>query len=276
MLVSASTATDPSQDDYPTSISVYDGTKSIGYVSCQSNQTCQGSVKWNATGLSGPHTLTATVRTNRGVSVTSAPIPVTIVSPAPTVTITNPRRGASLRRRITVKVSGRTDRTQVDYPSSISVYDGTSSIGYVSCQGQQICAGSVTWDARSLSGRHVLTAVIRTDTGRSATSPPVTVGARAKRKVTPRCTLSSSSVRLRQKVTGRCTMPGVPAGTRAAVQYRSGGRWKTAVGGRVASGGRFRFVLRGARHRTFDFWILVRPSSRTLSARAHIGTLRIG
>lgn len=275
VVVSASAATDPSQDDYPTSISVYDGTKSLGSVSCQGQQTCQGSVKWNATGLSGPHTLTATLRTNRSLSVTSAPTPVTIVSPAPTVTITNPRVGASLRRKITVKVSGQTDPTQVDYPTSITIYDGTSSIGFVSCQGQQRCAGSVIWDARRLNGRHSLTAVVRTNTGRSATSAAVSVGARVKTKPAPRCTLSSFSVKRKQPVRGRCAMAGVPAGTRAAIQYRSGRRWKTAVSGRVRSRGRFSFTLRGARRAKFDLWILVRASSRTSQARGHIGILRI-
>ena len=275
IVLSLSAATDPSQEDYPTNVSVFDGVNRIGGITCQSQQTCQGTVNWNATGLTGLHTLTATVRTNRSLSVTSAPTPVTIVSPAPNVTITNPPRGAALRRKITVKVSGRTHPSQVDYPTSITVYDGTSTIGSVNCQGQQTCAGSVPWDARSLSGRHSLTAVIRTNTSRTATSAAIVVGTRIKRAISPSCTLSRMSATLGQAVRGRCKMTGVPKGTRVAIQYRSGQTWKTAVSGRVGTGGRFNFTLRGTRRARFDLYVLVSGSSRTKSARARIGILRI-
>jgi hypothetical protein len=272
--IAVSSATDPSQTDYPTGISVFDGVNSLGSVSCQSQQVCEGSVRWNATGLGGVHSLTARVRTNRGLSVTSAPVSVTVSSPRPTVTITSPKAGAALRRKLTVKVAGATDPTQVDYPTGITVYDGTSSIGSISCQGQQSCAGSVVWDARQAKGRHTLTAVIRTNTGRTATSPAVKVGVAARKKPKPSCKLSSFSLKVGSSTRGRCTMSGVPARTRVAIQVRAGKSWQTVVSGKVASGGRFNFTLRGTKRKTFDLWVLVGASSKTTSARRHIGILR--
>ena len=149
--VQASAATDPSQSDYPDRISVSDGVNSIGDIYCQGQQTCSGSVQWQATGLSGPHTLTATVQTDNELVVTSPGTTVTVVSPPPTVRITSPHTGALLGRVIRVSAAGKTDPSQNDYPSRISISDGANSIGDIYCQGQQTCSGSVEWD-RETSG----------------------------------------------------------------------------------------------------------------------------
>ena len=272
--VTASAATDPSQTDYPTQIYFHDGVKSLGSINCQGQTTCQGSVTWAATGLTGSHTLTAAVQTNKGLSETSSPAVVTVLSPGPSVRIVSPGTGAPLGRKLTVRVSGQTDPSQVDYPTSITVHDGTQSIGQVNCQGQQKCAGNITWDARTLSGEHRLTAVIQTNTGRSATSPAVEVGVAVRLKITPSCTLSSSSVGVGQPVRGRCTVPGAPTGTYIAIQYSSNGRWVTVLSGKV-SRGHFSFTLRGHKRATADFWVFVGGTSRTLPARANIGTLKV-
>jgi Bacterial Ig domain len=95
MLVSAWAATDPALDDYPTSISFYDGVNWIGSFGCQGQQTCAGSIRWRTTGLTGTHRLTAVVHTNRNASATSAPISV------------------GQRPRITAKVSCRLANTRV-------------------------------------------------------------------------------------------------------------------------------------------------------------------
>ncbi len=281
--VSASGATDPSQVDYPTEIAVYDGVNNIGSIKCQGQQTCQGSVSWHTTGLSGPHTLTARISTDEGLHVTSAPVSVNVISPGPTVTITSPHSGAGLGGTLTVAVSGSTDPSQVDYPTSIVVFDGVSEIGQISCQGQQICIGSLHWDTKGLRGPHTLTAVIHTNTGRSATSPPVTVGnaprprPRSKPTASASCHLSSPTVPVRHRDRGICIIHGAPVGTHLAIQYRSGsGGWKTAVGGRVGSRGRFHFVLHAATRATYTLTLLISASRVSAAARVAVGTLQIG
>ena len=249
MTVSANAATDPSQVDYPTSITFYDGVNNIGYVSCQGQQTCQGQLKWHATGLSGIHTLTARASTNRSLSATSAPTTVTVVSPSPAVTITHPSNGASLRGTITVAVSGATDSSQVDYPREIIVYDGTSDIGSVSCQGQQTCAGTVQWNTAGLKGVQVLRATIHTNTGREATSGPVYVGGHpSKPHAKVRCYLASLTVHTRHSDEGTCIASNVPVGTGVAIQYRTAGHgWRTATASHISRGGRYNFILRSPR-----------------------------
>jgi hypothetical protein len=275
--VSANAATDPSQVDYPTSITFYDGVNNIGYVSCQGQQTCQGQLKWHATGLSGIHTLTARASTNRSLSATSAPTTVTVVSPSPAVTITHPSNGASLRGTITVAVSGATDSSQVDYPREIIVYDGTSDIGSVSCQGQQTCAGTVQWNTAGLKGVQVLRATIHTNTGREATSGPVYVGGHpSKPHAKVRCYLASLTVHTRHSDEGTCIASNVPVGTGVAIQYRTAGHgWRTATASHISRGGRYNFILRSPRRATFQLSVLVSQSRRYAATRLSIGTLHV-
>jgi hypothetical protein len=275
VLVTASAMTDASQDDYPTSIRFYDGVNSIDSISCQGQQTCQDSVSWPATGLSGRHTLTAVVFTDNGLSVRSVPVDVTVVTPAPHVRITSPASGTPLGRILTIHVVGSTDPALADYPTQLAVYDGRSELGSISCQGQQTCEGSVHWDARHAHGAHRLTAIVRTDDGHARRSAAVVVGAVAPTRPHPSCKLSTASARIGELVRGHCTMAGVPQGTRVLVQARGHRRWATVVTGKVGGRGHFEFRLRGARRATYDLWVAVSASRSTTSARAHIGTLHI-
>jgi hypothetical protein len=273
--VTASAATDPSQVDYPTSIRFYDGVNGLGSISCQGQQTCEGSVYWYATGLTGRHTLKAIVATNEDLSVASAPVDVTVVSPGPTVKITSPAPGTPLGRVLHVHAVAATDPSQVDYPTSIYVYDGRGAIGSISCQGQQTCEGTVSWDARQQHGEHRLTAIVHTNEDRATRSAPVSVGAAKPRRPRPHCDLSTDSAGIGKLVRGTCTMAGVPRGTRVLIQARGHHRWATVVSGQVGRGGHFEFRLRGARRATYDLWVAVSASRRTTFARAHIGTLHI-
>ncbi len=285
--VAVSGATDPSQADYPTSIAVYDGVNEIDTVDCQGQQTCQGAVSWPATGLSGVHALTARIKTENGLSATSAPVDVTVRSPAPRVKITHPGGWEPLGGTLTVNVYGYTDPSQVDYPTSIVVFDGTNEIGGIDCQGQQSCGGSVRWNTHGLSGRHDLTAVIHTNAGRTATSARVVVGGppphsptkprapSVKPAATASCRIASPTVALKHRDRGFCVVHGAPRGTDVAIQYRARGRWKTAAPGRVGRGGRFHFFLRGARPARYSLSILIAASSVSKATRIAIGTLSI-
>lgn len=281
--ISASGATDPSQVDYPTEITIYDGINIVGHIECQGQQTCQGSVGWRATGLSGTHTLTAQIRTHNRLEATSPPVTVHVLSPPPTVTITSPHGGARLGGTLTVTVSGATDPSQVDYPTSINVFDGVSEIGEISCQGQQSCAGSLRWNTRGLTGAHTLIAVIHTHTNRSANSGPVVVGVSPRRRPAPKpaatasCHLAAPTVPLRHRDHGVCVVHGAPAGTRVEVQYRKGaGAWRTVVRGHVGRHGRFHFVLHGSSPADYALTLLIDSSGVSSAARVTIGTLQIG
>lgn len=273
--IDVTAATDTSQSDYPTYLDIDDGVNGIGEIDCQGQQTCQGSVDWDATGLSGPHTLTATVQTNRGVSATSPGISVKVVSPGPTVKILSPRAGATLHPHMTIRVWGATSPSQTDYPTSIDVSDGQDGIGEIDCQGQRVCEGSVQWDTQGVRGGQTLRATISTNRGLSATSRPLRVGAVVKRTVEASCTLSTSVANVGQTVFGHCSLPAVPAGTAVAILYGSAGALSTAVSGQVEAAGKFAFKLRGSRKTTFNLWVQVATSARTAATRRHIGTLTI-
>ena len=189
VVVQVSAATDPSQTDYPTQITVFDGALAIGTVTCQGQQTCQGSVQWQATGLSGAHNLTAQVSTERGLSATSAASAVTVVSPPPMVTITSPPAGTRLGKTIVVAVRAATDPSQTDYPTSIAVVAGTEQLGTISCEGQMTCLGSLRWNSAGVKGPLTLTATVATETGRSATSAPVLLKAAPKLPRRPAATV---------------------------------------------------------------------------------------
>lgn len=285
--VSVSGATDPSQVDYPTSITLYDGVNEIGTVECQGQQTCQGSIGWRATGLSGVHALTAHIKTNNGLSVTSAPVDVTVQSPGPRVKITHPSGWEPLGGTITVSAYGYTDPSQADYPTSIAIFDGTEEIGSFECQGQQSCAGSLRWNTHGLSGHHDLTAVIHTNAGRTATSARVVVGGSppslpkkppppsVKPPATASCHMASSTVALRHRDRGFCVIHGAPRGTRVKIQYRARAGWRTAAPGRVGRAGHFHFFLRGVRPARYELSILIAASRVSVATRIAIGTLHI-
>jgi hypothetical protein len=272
----ANAATDPSQEDYPTEIDFYDGVNHIGQIDCQGQQTCQGQVEWLATGLTGPHTLTAVVTTHRDVSVTSAPTTVTVLSPAPSVTITRPRNGAPLGGTIALAVAGATARSQVDYPTEIDVYDGSNEIGSVRCQGQRTCEGSLKWNTSGLKGAQALKAVIHTNTDREATSRTVYIGGSPH---TPpmkiSCKIDSLDIRVGRYDYGRCIISNPPKEVSVVIQDRLPGQsWTSGKRVRERARGHFPFKLRDIRRETFEVSALIRASNHP-AARILLGTVRV-
>jgi hypothetical protein len=274
--ISAVGGTDPSQDDFPTRIAIYDGLSLIGAFDCQRQRTCAGSVAWGTTGLTGMHDLAALVTTTRGLWAVSGRVSVTIGTAPPTVTITSPKPNSALGGRVTVSASAVTDPGQADHPASIALYDGTRLIATITCGGQPTCSGSIRWSTAGLTGRHSLTARVRTTTGRSATSAPVSVGRGALGQSRPTCHLSAHSAKVGRQVNGSCVASGVPTGTPAAVAYRTGtGGLATAARGTIAQGGTFSFRLRGTRPGLLRLVIVISRNRRFARTAAPIGTLRI-
>lgn len=272
--VVADAATDPSQEDYPTEIDFYDGVNHIGNVDCQGQQSCQGQVEWPATGLTGPHTLTAVVTTHRGASATSAPITVTVLSPAPSVTITRPQNGAPLGGSITIAVSGATALSQVDYPTEIDVYDGSSEIGSVHCQGQRTCEGALPWNTSGLKGVQALKAVIHTNTNREATSRPVYVGGSRQPPLKISCTIDSHHLRVGRYDYGRCILSNPPKGVSVVIQDRLPGQgWASGKRVKERARGHFPFKLYDTRREIFEVSALIRTDGHAM--RILLGTVRV-
>src|SRR5712691_3600063 len=138
-------------------------------------------VSWNTTTAGdGPHTLTAVARDLLGVQFTSAPVTVTVASAPPpppppsgdttppTVSITSPREGATVRGtvRLTASASDNVGVVGVQFFG-----DGTALGDEVTTAPYSILVDSTT----SSDGPHTLTAKARDAAGNSNTSAAVTV-----------------------------------------------------------------------------------------------------
>ena len=275
--ISLNGATDPALDDYPTSISVYDGVNSIGSFGCQGQQTCAGTLQWHATGLTGAHTLTARISTHRDNSGSSAPVALTVLTPAPTVSITAPKPGRSFRGgSMRVSAAGATDPALDDYPTAIEIYDGKNEIGSFGCQGQTTCSGSITWNTAGLKGRHTLAAVIRTHRDASGTSKKIVVGRAVRVKAKVSCRLSKRRLKLHRSMRGDCTVPGAPRGTKVTVAYRGpSGALSTLGHAKTGSGGKFNFHVTGSKAGTYRLVVIVSSNSHFLRTTVSVGTLRV-
>ena len=129
--------------------------------------TAPFSATWDATGLSGSYTLTATAKDASGNAATSAPVTVTVGSSAPSVAISAPSAGL-VRGTITVSASASDPdgiagvRFQLD-GVNLGTEDTTAPY-------------SISWNTTTASnGTHTLTAIARDTAGNLETSAPVTV-----------------------------------------------------------------------------------------------------
>lgn len=275
--IKVETATSPSQEDYPTRVTVHDGVNYVGEVGCQGQRTCDGEVRWPATGLSGEHSLTATVYTHNELSVTSTPVVVHVVSPPPTVSIVRPANGAPLAGTMTIEVKGATNPSQEDYPTSIVVHDGANDVGEVGCQGQPTCSGAIQWKTAGLHSVQVLTATIHTRREVTATSAPVYVGPVPGRPLAKAsCGIARLHIPRGHRDDGSCSMRGVPTGTRVALQYRvPGGRWRAVTVGGVLPSGRYLFFIRIRSRSTIELSVLISANSRYAATRIYVGRLHV-
>jgi hypothetical protein len=141
------------------------------------------SVSWNTTTAgNGPHTLTAVARDLLGVQFTSAPVTVTVFNAPPppppppppgdttppTVSITSPSDGATVRGTIKVTASAS------DNVGVVGVQffgDGTALGNEVTAAPYSILVDTTT----SPDGSHTLTAIARDAANNRTTSTPVTV-----------------------------------------------------------------------------------------------------
>jgi hypothetical protein len=138
---------------------------------------CPTSFVWDASGLSGSHTL-AVQLTSASSSVTSAPVTVTAVNPAPTVTITSPKpNAAAAKGTLTVDAAGSVDLSQSDLTASFQLWVDDAKYGVpATCTlvaaTAKTCAVTFTVTQPTWSGAHTVKVTMVTPTS-SATSAVV-------------------------------------------------------------------------------------------------------
>ncbi len=137
--------------------------------------SCAVSFSWDTTGVNGPRTLEA-VLVSSGTTQ-SAPVTVTAVNPAPTVTLSAPTSGEVVKSALTVDALGTVDLSQNDAPVSLQllvdgVKYGLPAACTVVVATAKTCAGSFTVPTAGTSGAHTVQVTMAT-TVSSAVSPIV-------------------------------------------------------------------------------------------------------
>lgn len=137
---------------------------------------CTVSFAWDTTGVNGAHTLEA-IFVNAGTT-TSAPITVTAVNPAPTVTLSAPTAGQVVKgASLTVNALGSVDLGENDAPSTLQLLvDGVKYGLPSSCTvvngSAKTCAATFAVPTAGLTGVHTVQVTMAT-TITTAVSPIV-------------------------------------------------------------------------------------------------------
>ena len=129
------------------------------------------SITWDTTLIGdGTHTLSATMRDNNGVTLTSSIVSVSVANtvPPPTVSLTAPAAGANVSATVTVSASA-------------SATGGVAGVQF-KLDGNNLGAEDTTspystsWNTTAIAnGAHSLTATVRATSGATATSLPISV-----------------------------------------------------------------------------------------------------
>jgi hypothetical protein len=151
-------------------------------------------VEWNATGLSGQHTLTAVARDAAGNAASSAPVTVTVEAVAPSVSITGPAAGARVSGLVTVSANASDNVGVIEVAFWLDV-DPLCPW----CMFSEVFLGSdrtfpyeITWDTNLTSdGEHTLTALAFDAAGNSAQSPAVAVSVNNLDTIAPSVSLTA-------------------------------------------------------------------------------------
>jgi uncharacterized delta-60 repeat protein len=138
-------------------------------------------VEWNATGLSGQHTLTAVARDAAGNATTSAPVTVTVEAIAPLVSISRPEAGSTVSGLVTVSAdaSDNVGVIEVAFWRDVDPVCPFCGFGEEEFLGSdRLAPYSVEWNTSpTFNGRHTLTALAFDAAGNVTISAdvPVTV-----------------------------------------------------------------------------------------------------
>jgi hypothetical protein len=173
--------TDPDGDDYPASTKLYLDGRLDSTASCAGTaSTCTMFHLYDVSGLTGTHTLQATMTTEDGVTVSSQVVPVTAVSPPPTVVLTSPVVGSTVSGlHVAVDATGTIDPQQTfDFPTTMTLLvDGrTADSKACGTASETTCSAGLDWNtALASTGLHSLQVSLTTSHGNVGTSPALAV-----------------------------------------------------------------------------------------------------
>jgi Bacterial Ig domain len=184
--ITISAAVDPAGTDYPATIwATLDGQPlaTSSYHGCSNPlgaKTCTLTLDWDAIGLTGSHTLTATTYTGNGGSATSQPVSVHVQSPPPTATITSPSAGDQVAGQVLVQARGDIDAAmEGDAAKDMTLLVDGAAVDSAPCtpgNDPHSCPYALGWDSsQAATGLHTLQTLFSTTHGQTATSPTVTV-----------------------------------------------------------------------------------------------------
>jgi hypothetical protein len=126
-------------------------------------RNCTVVVTWDSTAASATVAFSAVVHTNKGLTVTSAPVSVTVSNPGPSVSITNPAPTATVSGTVVVDVAASTDGGLSDFPVGLSLLVDGTAVDTRSCTlNVHDCSQPLSWDATGVTGSHTLVARLQT------------------------------------------------------------------------------------------------------------------
>lgn len=153
--------------------------------SCAAATTCSKTLDWDASGVSGAHTLAVKFVTTGGIAssrtVTTTPFTVNVSSPGPSAAVLSPSFGTSVQGPVSVVGFGAVNASQSDTPGTLQLYvDGApvgSPVATVPAADADPKHGQDTfsWDSTGLVGTHSLQVKFVTGNLVSVLSPSVAV-----------------------------------------------------------------------------------------------------
>lgn len=149
---------------------------------------CAVTFSWDASTLTGTHTLQAGMADSLGGTTASAVVTVTVSRTSAFLAVTSPHAGSAVARQRTVDVvaTGGIPADSSATVAGIALYlDGHYKTVF-SCVGQpddHTCTATFPWTTTGLAGGHVLSTVLTDSTGATVASAPVRVFVRTVPKV---------------------------------------------------------------------------------------------
>lgn len=131
--------------------------------------SCQVTIPWDATGLSGTHTLVAAFTTNISGVVDSPSVTVTVNNPPPTVALVSPAAGA-VTGLVALKATGSITGGQTDVVQQIQYWIDGALASTVACINPE-CPTTYYWNTAGHAGAHTVQVKLLTHNGSVAAGP---------------------------------------------------------------------------------------------------------
>ncbi|MDX6226625.1 MAG: hypothetical protein QOI76_15 [Frankiales bacterium] len=175
--VTATGSVDATYGDKPLAMALFVDDRLVGVAKdCPATgATCTLSFPWDASGLTGRHTVKVGFATAQAV-VFSGPMSVIVTSPAPTVTLTLTGDPTTLVRGVTqVTLIGTIDASQTDTARDLQLYVNGEPLGAAQqcTAAADTCTATFSWNTASLAGARAISVSGRFDTAHAIAWTPV-------------------------------------------------------------------------------------------------------